>query len=498
MLVVASSTWTLPPRSAYARKLARAGYAGTIGSSGGSGKSLRRIMKLPRAIGRTSDEPIRGEQPTYHVVTEAGPFRRFGRSPVVRVLFVGALIAVSTWRIIGYLDFIDPPFRTDSDLSADYVSAKEWRAGRDSYAPLHDLNVRYFGEEDANRIGYESTQRNPHPPALILLHAPFSALSIHAARIVHLSLMLTALFLAVFLFCRKLAVKAPTAALIALVSLSLPIVRLDARWAQINGLVLLGLVLAWMSLRSDREGIAGIILGGITAIKIFPVLLIIPLVRMRRRKAAVWMAASGAAFTLLGGVTFGMDATVKLATEISRDNFETWGSAPHSISLVTLPFRFLASDRWRNPAADVSTVVLGLGLCAVLFCVAGAWKTSASASHDVFWASVPWMILGSPLGWAHHLVLMIPLAVLIIHRWRSYPSRLDLYAVPFAILFAILATGTMMVEALAWVFRFPIENYENIVAAMTLVVVALVLVALTDFVKRSAPETTGPEAGLGA
>jgi hypothetical protein len=57
--------------------------------------------------------------------------------------------------------------------------------------------------------------------------------------------------------------------------------------------------------------------------------------------------------------------------------------------------------------------------------------TPARASGDVLWATVPWMLLASPLAWADYLILVLPCVILMVRR--SPASRL-----PVVVLFSVL------------------------------------------------------------
>lgn len=399
------------------------------------------------------------------------------RSRGARAVFLGALVLVGLWRVWGYRVFIEPPYLTDSDLTPDYVAAQEWTAGRDPYGLLRPLVTERFGPSDPSLRQMEPGQRNAHPPVLILLHAPASALGIRGMRAVELGAMVGAIFLAVFLFCRELAMRRTMAAALAFGALALPIVRFDMRWGQINGLVLLGLVLAWRALRSGKDARAGMWLGAVIAMKIFPLLLLIPLIRMRRTKAVAWTMGSATAFTLVGVAALGMEAAIKFVTVASPVNYEIWGAAPFSISLVALPFRLFASGRWLNPGFDVSMMVMLLGVAAFVGCAVAAWRTSARVTGDLFWAATPWMILASPLAWTHYLVILLPLGALAWSR-RHELSRAGWLAVVVPLV--VIASGDSLVQALSKLTGASLMQYGTVVMFTTLIVAAVAIVGVND------------------
>lgn len=388
-----------------------------------------------------------------------------------------AVIALSLVRVVGYASFTDPPAVTENDYSPDYVSAREWRAGGDPYTPLTALNTKYFGPDDASVRQYEPGQRNPHPPSLILLYAPLSALSIEAARAVLLAIMLTATFLAIFLFLREIGLKTPTSVATGIAVLAVPVVGFDMRWAQMNGLLLLGLVLAWRDLRRGHELRAGALLGAATALKVFPWMFLIPLLRMRKTKAAGWMVASAIGFTLVSVGAMGIQSARTFLTVATPDNVEIWGPAPHSISLVTLPFRLFASDRWLDPSVAVPFWVGWIGVVLAGLCVYAAWHTSSAVSRDPFWGVVPWMILAAPIAWAHYLVLALPLAILVVLRWGVADRQLRVFLAVACLLFAV---GSSYLDWLSRVGGFSLQDFGNVVAGTTLLVAGLAVIGMAD------------------
>lgn len=392
-------------------------------------------------------------------------------------LLAAGVIVVAILRIASYTAYLDPPELTETDYSPDYVSAREWRSGGDPYGPLPALNEKYFGAGDATMRQYEPDQRNPHPPTLILFYAPLSFLSIETARLVLLILMLSATFAAVFVFLREIGIVTPTAGVLAFGTLALPIVGFDLRWGQMNGLLLLALVLAWRDMRRGHDLRAGLLLGAATALKIFPWMFLIPLLRTKRMRAAGWMLASAIGFTLAGVGVVGIEASRTFLEVATPRNVEIWGAAPHSISLVTLPFRLFASDRWLDPSVAVPSFVGWLGVAAVVGCVLAAWHNSAAISRDPFWAVVPWMILGTPIAWTHYLIVAIPLGMLAVLRSSRQTKALQA-ALGFAFLFVVV--GPTYLDVVSSVGGFSLQDFGNLLAGTTILMAGLAVIGIAD------------------
>jgi hypothetical protein len=402
------------------------------------------------------------------------------RSAIVRRTLAGCLVVLCVAIVTTYWDFTKPPYLAANDFSPDYAAAKEWRAGGDPYAPLATLHRKYF-DDDTFAAQYVGGQGNPHPPTAIVLTAPLTGFGFRTARIIHLALMLGAVGLALALFCRRLGLTTLTTAVVVFGGLALPVTEYDVRWAGASGLILLALVWGWSDLRKARDARAGAILGVATALKVFPVMMVIPLIRMRRWKAVGWMVGTTALVSAGAALAIGIGSSWEFATEAVRDNYRNWSAAPHSVSLVSLPFRLFASDRWFDPNANAPGFVPLLSGLALAVCVIGAIKTSGRLSGDRFWATVPWMILASPIAWPHYLVMMIPLLVLISIRTKLWGP---LKRIPLVVAFTVLGLGVTFVIWSSDVLGFSL-GYRNQVAAMTVLLIALLGVGLADFKLRA-------------
>lgn len=319
----------------------------------------------------------------------------------------------------------------ESDFTQDYVSARAWSDGADPYAPTHDLVDRYLGR-DVRFTSLPPGTRNPHPPAYIVMVRPFAEAPYRPARILWLLGTAGILALGVGMVARALGWGRVTAAIMGVGALVLPPSQKDLGFGQINGLLLVLLALAWLDLRRGSDARAGTALGIATALKLFPVFLLIPLLRLRRFRAAAWHAAVAVAVTAAGALAIGADATGRYLSEAAPENLRFWRETPENISLVAVPFRWLTASRWRPDAVELPWLALALAVAAAALCIDALSRTRARASGDWFWSAAPWMILASPLAWDHYLVLAYPLllthAVTAAVR-RRFPSPVLLCAV---------------------------------------------------------------------
>lgn len=397
------------------------------------------------------------------------------RSERRRRLLTWIVLGVCLLRVASYLVYLREPTRSDSDLTQEYVSAKAWRDGKDPYAPKKDLNARYIGAEARFLYEPEPDERNPHPPAFILLFAPLTSLGLTGARLAVLLVMLAATFVGIYLFCTTLGLAKRTAVLWGAVALATPLVQLDLRWAQVNGLLMLALVLAWRDLRQGRDTRGGAILGVAAALKLFPFLLVIPLLRARRKRAVASMVLAVLIVFGIATAVLGPKTAISSFRRASQGNYEAWAAAPQSISLVSLPVRAFSPERWRTPSAEIPGHVVvmaaGLGILALY----GALRTRALASRDLFWATVPWMIVASPLAWPHYVVLCIPLAILLIRNASTFSRRRRRLFYMFAASLAVLPN---LPDYLDWLGAV---SFASVGVGMMVVLAILLTIALIDF-----------------
>lgn len=407
------------------------------------------------------------------------------QSTVLRRTLLACVAVICVAVLATYWDFTKPPYLTANDFSPDYVSASEWLDRGDPYDSLRALHRKHFAD-DRFALQYAPDQANPHPPAALVLTAPLTATGFRTARIIHLFLMMAAGWCAIWLFGRAVGLSPPVAALAGLVVIALPIAEYDTRWASAGELLLLLLILGWLQLRAGRESHAGVILGIAAALKIFPWLLVIPLLRSGKRKAAGWFVGTAGTLSIAAGLAVGIEPTRRFLTEALQGNYRAWRAAPHSISLVSAPFRLFSPESWTDTTAPIPTYVWALSFGMLGLCVAGALLTRARFSGDPFWATVPWVILASPIAWPHYLVIAAPLGILIIVRRRGIrpPMR---WGVIVAL--AVLSLGVTFAIWTSDLLRLRL-TYGTQVALMSVVVFALLLVAIGDAGMRA----RGPQA----
>ena len=184
---------------------------------------------------------------------------------------------------------------------------------------------------------------------------------------------------------------------------------------QVYPVLALGLVVAWVADRRDRQEISGAALGLVVALKpsLLPVLLW-PLVR-RRWRALLAALISGAAATLVGVLVLGVGATLDYIRVLREQPVSTyWDNA----SLPSAAARLFTENPYAQNVATLPWMVgigYALGIIAIVL-------TAIRVRHGPevgLWALVAASLLASPIAWHNYLVLLGPGILLLLARGRA-------------------------------------------------------------------------------
>ena len=336
-------------------------------------------------------------------------FRETFRSPILRrtvavlAIILGLLAVGSRSTSLGAADL------TRNDFTLDYASAKALLHGNDPYDSMSHL-VHYLG---ANAPYYEPPEfdsRSVHPPFHIAIVTPLTALPYRVARIIWLLLMAGCSGLAVGMLIRTLGVSRRWSVVTGIGVLALPIFQKDLVYGQSNGLLLLLLVLAWHGLKKDSQRVAGLSLGIAAAVKLFPVLMVVPLIRERRWRALGWMVGTAAVLSAAGALAVGITASREFIKPATSANFAFWRAAPMNLSLPGVAYRWLTRSRWRPLGLNLPSVAAVLAFALIALCIVAMFKTPSRLSGR-YWATMPLLLLATPLVWDNYLVLIAPILI---------------------------------------------------------------------------------------
>ena len=399
-----------------------------------------------------------------------------GKLRILRVLLTACFVLGALAFFARLLPLLGDELRVD-DFTPDYVSSKAWVQGEDPYADLNSLAKRFTPE--APQSPWPDGQRNPHPPLHVALFALVSWLPYKAARIAWLVVMSSLMVTGIYLVLRRFAVRRVHAIAGGIVTLSLPIAQLDLSYGQIGGLSVFIIAFAWRAPGDRASPAAGAALGVLTALKFFPALLAIPLLRKRQFRALGGQVATAIVLTVVGGAALGADSFDTWLTQASPDNFKHWAPSPANISLTGFPLRWLTENLWHPGAPDQPVLAFGVvGALIVAGCLC-VLVTPARRSGDVFLAALPWMILIAPLSGTLSLVLVIPALIAMVIRSLETHRRA---AVTLFFAVAILGVG-----GLPWLPTYgPNMSTIAILAGYAIPTYALLLLVILDWRRSTA------------
>ena len=374
-----------------------------------------------------------------------------------RVTMVVALLAIVVFCVkVGQLLWIGS-LTLETDVGSYFSGAERLRAG----LPLYPADLTF---SDGSREHYV------YPPLLALIFYPLTSYQLAWWAWAACSLICWAA--ALWLLIRELlrsefgqqlrqSIWWPVflAALI-----NFPPVLVHMTWGQLQLPLLLLLTLAWLCLRRERPIVAGVLIGLTIALKLFPLLLLLPLLIQRRYpdggKGWRCIAAALGTAALVLGLSFavvGWDQTVfyvtKVLPEVSSqkelyDNYSVaismklWLSATFPRDLVANGLRLaflgllaLAALR-RSRAADLG---LALGVTALFWVPPVVW------SHYFVLAYLP---LFDALTRAPRRLLAVVIAAYFLIATASMifyvPDQLVMFVHPLPILGALLLLGTQV------------------------------------------------------
>jgi alpha-1,2-mannosyltransferase len=313
-----------------------------------------------------------------------------------------------------------------ADLVSYFDGAQRLRAGLPLYRP--DFNLLRDG---AYQFIY------PPPVALLLLPFPTYRAAWWAWAACSLIFWLAALAILLATLAEPLRARVSRVWMPVLIAalINFPPVQSHLFWGQTQLLLLLLLTGCWWCLRTGRDGAAGALLGLAIATKVFPLLLLGPLV-LQRRWRCVAVAGLTAAAVLAGGFALaGWEQGWFYLTRVLPDVERALGqNSPGNNSIASM----LRNAGLGAGAADTTSLLIRL---AILGAVAlGAWRVRRDPAR-AFALGMTTLALVPPVIWEHYFVLLyLPwLDALARMRGRQAPALIGAY---FLIATASLAYHT--------------------------------------------------------
>lgn len=226
-----------------------------------------------------------------------------------------------------------------------------------------------------------------------------------------------------------------------------PPVTAHILWGQVGLPILLCLTAAWWALGRRRDGLAGALIGLAIALKIYPALVLVPLVA-RGRWRAVLVSGAAAALLIGGGFLFvGWEQTRLYLGEVLP------AAGDHGVGDVG---NYALRERIGQPLFAV-TAVAALG--------ALAWAGRRGELSQAYALAASAILLLSPVVWGHYFVLALLPWLLAV----AVASRRQLVALVVAILLVATASAVFYVP----LFLVPLAQAAPTVGVVILFAVQL-------------------------
>jgi hypothetical protein len=237
------------------------------------------------------------------------------------------------------------------------------------------------------------------PPPIAVLFRPLAALPSELGVYLWWALDVVAVALALGLMARR----RPILVAIGIVVFSIPLVY-EIGVGNMNGLVLLGLVLTWRATVTGNERVAGVLTGLMAAFKITPAVLGWWLLTARRWSAVAWAVGAGLivlAISLLGA---GLDAHLRYLGVIRET--AVLGARPLSLAGMALFVGVPAGI-----ANLLPTVALAIGVAATALL--------RKRPDLAFVATILAMVFGSPTVSINWFIYLLACLAPIVWPWRE-------------------------------------------------------------------------------
>jgi hypothetical protein len=193
------------------------------------------------------------------------------------------------------------------------------------------------------------------PPPIAVAWRPLAALPAELGVYLWWALQVAAIVVAVGLLLRR----QPLLTALAVIALSIPIVY-EIGVGNLNGLILLGLVLAWRQTAFEDERGSGILVGLLAAFKLTPAMLGWWLLTTRRWSAVRWAIATGLVVLTVSVVGAGIDAHVRYLGIVTETASQ--GARPLSLAGIASYLGVPAAIADRLPMVALATGFLAIAL----------------------------------------------------------------------------------------------------------------------------------------
>lgn len=354
--------------------------------------------------------------------------------------------------------------RAVTDSTADWLVLNAARSGLNPWDDLVSLADQLdvnFAEIGGSEIG-PIERVHPRTPAALMLMSPLAALSADGAFIA-LTILTSVCYFAVvaWVLPSLTGIRRRNLLVAGIVGIAGTSFLTALEFGTQSGILLLVTAGCWLAVRKGAPGIGGLLLGIAGALRIFPLLLVIPIWRSGRRREVWWALSSFVALNIVGLLLF--DLTVIDSIQALATAGDAWIPFSGNGS-VAMPLVRLGLD----PTAVGIALMVGAALA--------SWMVSRRGfDFDLaFGVVIVLSLLSSPLSWEHYDLLLIPVvAVASAIETRSGGGTTFLW---FAGVWVFLQVAAIPVDAVVSTPVFSATGILSLAGRLVVLIGALWLV----------------------
>ena len=330
-----------------------------------------------------------------------------------------------------------------------------------------DLYQDYFAAK--HLLNHESiysdiTHPNYHPPLAAFLVAPLILLPYWYACLLWSIITVFLYFTSGWFVFKELDIRIPYYYMMVIIGYSLCWYPFQANIALGQWSILIGtcMVIGWISLRHQKDFLAGVVLGLSCLIKLYPGLIIIYLLLTKRWKALVTMISVVLVGFLIMGIILGPREIIYYFTTIVPRDVNAFIAFPGNYSILGILEIFFSDGAWVRPIfispipINLLTLVLDIGVFIILVRLMLHLPINKDNNDIKYALTIITMFFISPLSWQHMLtILILPIGILLM----KIPSQVMKYKYGYSLaLFVIVLLSIPDIEVGLLLIRFYYPN----------------------------------------
>jgi hypothetical protein len=328
------------------------------------------------------------------------------------------------------------------DFNQDYSSALSLREG----GKIYGADVTLKADELKNKYIITNQRHyieNFHPPFSTIYYYFLTKADFITAAYLHSWIQIFSLIIALRMF-STFVLKADFNLYISLLCFALILpanyeaITLGQNSLLISSLLIIGLV----HLFNKKNLASGIFLAAATAFKLYPLLLVFPLLYTKNFKALSSYLASLAALFFISLYLTGIESWQYYLEVVSKRNIIEWGADIQGISVAGIPMALFYFGDFREPywyfSPELGITAFFLTSIITLLYYFYCLKKLPDNIIAIFLITLVFICLLSPVSWPHSLFLTVPFLLYLGWHFNSPQNKKHLQLIFLLYLFILL------------------------------------------------------------